>query len=122
MKKRNVIYVTLEGGVIQAIDGIPKSTTIVVVDLDIEALEDSETTKWTSESGNEEAYVTFWEQQDGLSPNKARAWYYNLKQKLIYGGRLPWQRQPRRSTKSSESERDTGAAGATCPPKGRVMW
>ncbi len=54
------IFITLKGGLIQDIEGIPQGSEVVVMDFDIEGADASEITKWKVAKEKEEAFVSLW--------------------------------------------------------------
>ncbi len=60
-ENKKSIVITMDGGLIQEIEGIPQDVVIVVRDYDVEGVDEDDLTK--DENGNE-CFESIWEKED----------------------------------------------------------
>ena len=60
LSRKQTIWVTMEGGIIQSVDGIPEGIRVRVMDFDVEGVDENELK--TTRSGDK-YYETIWEHQ-----------------------------------------------------------
>ena len=72
MDKPRLIFITVEGGNIQAIDGADKDTIVIVIDHDTDGTPDEELTA----IGKDRASVSMWPKT--MSQKKVRNWYADV--------------------------------------------